>query len=121
MPGQSGLELCVKIREMVPNGATPVVFVTSHSDFGSRAQSTLSGGNDFIAKPFLMAELAVKALTWLFKKTPLPSSTTSAKDIAPPKMISHESELSENHLALGVHEGSVSEVNTSCHEHRTAE
>ena len=121
MPGQSGLELCVKIREMAPNCATPVVFVTSHSDFGSRARSTLSGGNDFIAKPFLMAELAVKALTWLFKKTPQPPSTTSAKDTAPAKMISHESELSENHLALGVHKGSVSEVNTSCHEHRTAE
>jgi len=121
MPGQSGLELCVKIREMAPNCATPVVFVTSHSDFGSRARSTLSGGNDFIAKPFLMAELAVKALTWLFKRTPQPPSTKSAKDNAPAKMISHESELSENHLALGVHKGSVSEVNTPCYEHRTAE
>ena len=69
MPGQTGLELCVKIREMEPNRTTPIVFVTSHSDFGSRAQSTLSGGNDFIAKPFLLVELAVKALTWLFKES----------------------------------------------------
>jgi CheY-like chemotaxis protein len=69
MPGQSGLELCVKIRETTLNRSTPVVFVTSHSDFGSRAQSTLSGGNDFIAKPFLLVELAVKALTWLFKES----------------------------------------------------
>jgi DNA-binding response OmpR family regulator len=68
MPGQTGLELCVKIRGMESNCATPIVFVTSHSDFGSRAQSTLSGGNDFIAKPFLLVELAVKALTWLFKE-----------------------------------------------------
>lgn len=68
MPGQSGLSLCVKIREMPANRATPVVFVTGHSDFGSRAQSALSGGNDFIAKPFLLLELAVKALTWLFKE-----------------------------------------------------
>jgi CheY-like chemotaxis protein len=69
MPGQSGLELCVKIRETTLNRTTPVVFVTSHSDFGSRAQSTLSGGNDFIAKPFLLVELAVKALTWLFTES----------------------------------------------------
>lgn len=68
MPGQSGLELCVKIRKMAPNHTTPIVFVTGHSDFGSRAQSTLSGGNDFIAKPFLSAELAVKTLTWLFRE-----------------------------------------------------
>src|SRR5438132_3087435 len=45
MPGQTGLELCVKIRGMEPNRTTPIVFVTSHSDFGSRAQSTLSVGN----------------------------------------------------------------------------
>src|SRR5438874_1238114 len=77
MPGQTGLELCVKIRAMEPNRTTPIVFVTSHSDFGSRAQSTLSGGNDFIAKPFLLVELAVKALTWLFKESSqLPSTAT---------------------------------------------
>jgi CheY-like chemotaxis protein len=67
MPGQSGLDLCGKIRKMTTNRATPVVFVTAHSDFESRAQSVLSGGNDFIAKPFLSSELAVKALTWLFR------------------------------------------------------
>ena len=67
MPGLTGLELCVKIRAMEPNRSTPIVFVTSHSDFGSRAQSALSGGNDFIAKPFLLVEVVLKALTWLFK------------------------------------------------------
>src|SRR5882724_6702739 len=72
MPGRTGIELCAEIRGMEPNCATPIVFVTSHSDFGSRAQSTLSGGNDFIAKPFLLVELAVKALTWLFKESPQP-------------------------------------------------
>ncbi len=67
MPGLTGLELCVKVRAMKPNRSTPIVFVTSHCDFGSRAQSALSGGNDFIAKPFLLVEVALKALTWLFK------------------------------------------------------
>jgi len=75
MPGQSGLDLCASIRKTTTNHATPVVFVTAHSDFGSRAQSSLSGGNDFIAKPFLSVELTVKALTWLFKeKLPQPST-----------------------------------------------
>src|SRR5207302_9145185 len=77
MPGQTGLELCVKIRGMEPNRTTPIVFVTSHSDFGSRAQSTLSGGNDFIAKPFLLVDLAVKALSCLFKESPQPLLTAS--------------------------------------------
>jgi DNA-binding response OmpR family regulator len=39
-----------------------VVFVTGLTDFESRANSMVSGGNDFIAKPFLFIELAVKAL-----------------------------------------------------------
>ena len=79
MPGLTGLELCVKIRAMEPNRSTPIVFVTSHSDFGSRAQSALSGGNDFIAKPFLLVEVALKALTWLFKDGAQPLPTVSVQ------------------------------------------
>jgi CheY-like chemotaxis protein len=80
MPGLTGLELCVKIRAMEPNRSTPIVFVTSHSDFGSRAQSALSGGNDFIAKPFLLVEVALKAITWLSKDgaQPLPTASVAA-------------------------------------------
>lgn len=74
MPGQSGLELCASIRKTAMNLTTPVIFVTAHSDFASRAQSSLSGGNDFIAKPFLSVELAVKALTWLCKARLTPIS-----------------------------------------------
>ena len=42
-----------------------MVFVTTSAGFDSRARSVLSGGNDLIAKPFLMMELAVKALTYI--------------------------------------------------------
>jgi CheY-like chemotaxis protein len=79
MPGQSGLELCSQIRKMATNSATPVVFVTAHSDFESRAQSVLSGGNDFIAKPFLPVELAVKTLIWTFKDKVRPTSAPDLK------------------------------------------
>ena len=75
MPGQSGLELCSHIRKMATNRATPVVFVTAHSDFERRARSVLSGGNDFIAKPFLPVELALKTLILLFKGNERPLST----------------------------------------------
>ena len=62
MPGMTGFELCTKLRAMPHHKKTPVVFVTSLNDFESRANSTVSGGNDFIGKPFLFIELAVKAL-----------------------------------------------------------
>jgi DNA-binding response OmpR family regulator len=67
MPGMSGFDLCAKLRAIPEHTRTPVVFVTGLTDFESRARSTLSGGNDLIAKPFLFMELAVKALTYVLK------------------------------------------------------
>ena len=67
MPGMNGFELCTELRKLPSNKTTPVIFVTSMTNFEIRAQSSLSGGNDLIAKPFLMMELAVKALTYLLK------------------------------------------------------
>jgi CheY-like chemotaxis protein len=67
MPGMNGFELCTKLRVLPAHAKTPVVFVTGLTDFESRARSTLSGGNDLIAKPFLFMELAVKALSYVLK------------------------------------------------------
>jgi len=106
MPGQTGLELCVKIRAMEPNRTTPIVFVTSHSDFGSRAQSTLSGGNDFIAKPFLLVELALKALTWLFKESPQLLPKASVQNGVSAKAGDHKLQVAVGHGALKRHRGS---------------
>ncbi len=62
MPVVNGFEVCSKLRTGELNKRTPVVFVTNLNDFENRANSTMSGGNDFIAKPFMFIELAVKAL-----------------------------------------------------------
>ena len=62
MPGMTGFELCAKLRALPLHKKTPVVFVTSLSDFDNRTSSMMAGGNDFIAKPFLFIELTVKAL-----------------------------------------------------------
>ena len=62
MPRMNGYELCNKLRQLPMHKKTPVVFVTRLDDFNSRTKSTMAGGNDFIAKPFLYIELTVKAL-----------------------------------------------------------
>ena len=67
MPGMNGFELCSKIRSLPAYKKTPVVFVTSLTDFESRASSMMSGGNDFIGKPFLFMELGVKALVYVLR------------------------------------------------------
>ena len=67
MPGMDGFELCTKIRALPNNKNTPIIFVTSLTDFKSRARSSLSGGTDLIAKPFMFIELSVKALTYVLR------------------------------------------------------
>jgi DNA-binding response OmpR family regulator len=67
MPGMDGFELCTKIRALPNNKTTPIIFVTSLTDFKSRAKSSLSGGTDLIAKPFMFIELTVKALTHVLR------------------------------------------------------
>jgi PleD family two-component response regulator len=67
MPGMNGFELCTKLRALPSHKKTPVVFVTSLNDLENRASSMMSGGNDFIGKPFLFIELAVKALVYVLR------------------------------------------------------
>ena len=62
MPGMTGFELCSQLRKLPMHGETPVVFVTALNEFQARIRATLCGGNEFIAKPFLILELGTKAL-----------------------------------------------------------
>jgi two-component system response regulator ResD len=78
MPEMDGFEVCSRIHQTGANATTPVVFVTCSSDFNSRAQSTLVGGNDLIGKPFLTFEITVKALT-LALRTRLAASRVKAR------------------------------------------
>ena len=68
MPVLNGFELCKRLRAVPGYEHTPVIFVTVHSDFESRAKSSLSGGDDLIAKPILPMELAAKVVMHLLKR-----------------------------------------------------
>jgi len=67
LPDMDGFELCRKIRSLPNNRTTTVIFVTLRNDFRSRAQSSLSGGSDFMTKPFLGIDLGVKALIYVLR------------------------------------------------------
>ena len=67
LPEMSGFELCQKIRMLEDHQKTPIVFLTGMATFQNKAQASLSGGNDFVGKPFNLPELGVKALMWLFR------------------------------------------------------
>jgi CheY-like chemotaxis protein len=67
LPQSSGFDICAQIRQIDAHRATPIVFLTGMNTFQNRAQGSISGGNDFIGKPFNLLELGVKALMWIFK------------------------------------------------------
>lgn len=67
LPEMSGFDLCQKIRAHDAHKKTPIVFLTGMATFQNKAQASLSGGNDFVGKPFNLPELGVKALLWLFR------------------------------------------------------
>ena len=77
MPEMDGFTLCQKLRQIPGYARTPVVFVTGLNDFQMRARSSLAGGSDIIAKPFLPIELAVKSLTHMYKARLLPTDRGS--------------------------------------------
>jgi DNA-binding response OmpR family regulator len=80
LPGMSGIDVCQKLRAMPQHKDTPVIFVTFHGDFQTRAQSLLSGGDDLISKPITPLELIVKATTFLLSASrPLVSQTRPRK------------------------------------------
>ena len=82
MPGIDGMEACSQIHKTKRNLTTPVVFVTVRSDFHTRAQSTLRGGSDLMAKPFLMFEITVKALMLTMRKR-LQLAASCEREVSP--------------------------------------
>lgn len=67
LPEMNGFDLCQKIRSLPMHERTPIVFITGMATFQNRVQSNLSGGNDFVGKPFSITELGLKALYWMLK------------------------------------------------------
>ena len=67
MPGMDAFGLCRRLRLLPGYEKLPVIYLTSQSDFESRARSMLDGGTELIAKPVLPLELVVKAVALLLR------------------------------------------------------
>lgn len=57
MPHMDGMELCVKIRELV---SCPILFLTARVEEQDRVNGLLAGGDDYILKPFSLKELEAR-------------------------------------------------------------
>ncbi|MDR2163208.1 MAG: response regulator transcription factor [Clostridiales Family XIII bacterium] len=65
MPGMNGIDLCARIREEYD---TPILFLSCKSEVSDKVLGLSIGGDDYITKPFSMAEVIARIKVNLRKK-----------------------------------------------------
>jgi signal transduction histidine kinase len=63
MPEMNGFEVCRALKENDITRDIPVIFLTARSDLGDIVHAFSLGAVDFVTKPFLSAELAMRVTT----------------------------------------------------------
>ncbi len=60
LPGMSGLEVCRRLKVETATAAVPVLFLGAQFDLTDKLAAFEAGGQDFIARPFVAAELLAR-------------------------------------------------------------
>jgi CheY-like chemotaxis protein len=68
LPAMDGTAFCTHARELPAYRRTPILFLTVADTLDKRAETSLSGGNEFLGKPFNVFELALRVETWVVKQ-----------------------------------------------------
>jgi two-component system alkaline phosphatase synthesis response regulator PhoP len=105
LPGGSGLDICRSIRQK--GIQTPVLMLTARGQVVDRVVGLKLGADDYLVKPFEMAELLarIEAVSRRTRPTPLPS-TTEAFEMGNLRMDFRRAEVTKNGelLALSARE-----------------
>lgn len=72
MPGMDGIEVCRRIRDMV---SCPIIFLTAKVEEQDRVMGLLSGGDDYVIKPFSLKELDARIVAHLKREERLHRKT----------------------------------------------
>jgi len=80
MPGESGVEICRRLKRSEKWADIPVIFLSAADDKALVVEALESGGVDYIGKPFNQAELLTRVRTHLALKMARDSLTLLAAD-----------------------------------------
>lgn len=67
LPDVDGLDMCSAVRNFPAHTKMPVLILTGKDNVETRAQGSLHGSSDFLAKPCNLFELTLRAYTWVYK------------------------------------------------------
>ncbi|MBO6939840.1 MAG: response regulator transcription factor [Deltaproteobacteria bacterium] len=73
LPDGTGLELCRQLRER--KDWTPILMLTAHGEVRRRVEGLDAGADDFLSKPFAVAELRARVRA-LHRRGPIPRRDT---------------------------------------------
>jgi len=80
LPGLDGFEICRRMREA--GTLTPVLFLTARSDTEDRIRGFVTGGDDYLTKPFSVNELVLRVAAILRRSgTAAPSNLLVFDDL----------------------------------------
>lgn len=82
MPGMSGYELCVLIREHYTMQELPILIMTASNRGDTIAACFRAGANDYVSKPFERNELISRAHTLLIMKRAVQETSLHAQRLA---------------------------------------
>lgn len=78
LPGPDGLALARALRD---GGDLPILFLTARDGIDDRLAGFATGADDYLVKPFVMAELLARVQALLRRSGRLRSATTEAGDL----------------------------------------
>lgn len=76
LPGDTGLDLCSRLRQA--GIQVPILMLTARSEVASRVKGLEAGADDYLGKPFALAELRARVRALLRRRRAEPSETAVA-------------------------------------------
>lgn len=70
LPGLSGIEICRQIRSGNDTKSLPVIMLTARGEEGDRLRGLATGADDYMVKPFSVAELLARVKALLRRASP---------------------------------------------------
>jgi two-component system phosphate regulon response regulator PhoB len=70
LPGLSGIEICRQIRARPDTRDIPVIMLTARGEEGDRIRGLATGADDYVVKPFSVAELMARVKAILRRAAP---------------------------------------------------
>jgi len=70
LPGASGIEICRQIRAGSATRALPVIMLTARGEEADRLRGLATGADDYMVKPFSVAELLARVKALLRRSAP---------------------------------------------------